>query len=276
MSDTLAPEREALIPALLELDDTRRGEERRVSARMSSASVRESGGGAPWKVFEGHAAVFNQRTMLFEMAWGDGTSTRVWEIIEPGFFDDVLRSPNLDCFFVDQHEERLRMARTGLRGMGQLDLSTDNVGLRTYAQINPALSYVRDLEINLDDGLVDQMSFKFTIAEDTRDSHVDEAGNEDVLYTLIKCGSLLDVSTVSQGAYPTTDAGLRYRSRVVASMGRAGANPAGLAAIRTAQADPAGAALVPAPADPAGGDKERAKRLAAMRAEVALALHPER
>jgi HK97 family phage prohead protease len=275
MTDTLAPEREALTSALDDLGAYRLGESRHVAqARMSGVSIRESGGGAAWRIFDGHATVFNQRTLLFSIPWSDGTTTNVYETIDPRALDKVLAS-NPDVHFVDQHDQRLRMARTGLKGMGQLELSADSIGLRTYAQINPKLSYVADLEIAIDDGLVDQMSFAFTIAKDVRDSHTDADGNEDVFYTILEVGELYDVSTVSQGAYPTTDAGLRYRSRIVASMGRAGVNPAGLAAIRTAQADPAGAALVPASDDPAGGDTERAKRLAAS-ARIALALYPER
>lgn len=273
---TIAPERAALSDALVDLDAFRRSESRHVTqARMSDgAKIRESGGGAAWRVFEGHATVFNQRTLLFEIPWGDGTATRVWELIEPGALDTVLAA-DPDVHFVDQHDMSKRMARTGVRGMGQLDLSTDHVGLRTYAQINPELSYVRDLAIAMDDGLVDQMSFAFTIQREVMDAHTDADGNEDYIYSIQEVGNLYDVSTVSQGAYPTTDAGLRYRSRLVATMGRAGVNPADLAAIRTAQVDPAGATDASAQDDPAGSDT-RAARLAAMRATAALALYPER
>lgn len=259
----------------LEDIDTLRLEEAKhyARARLSSVAFRESSGGAAWRIFEGHATVFNQKTLLFEYSWA-GAMTRVFEQIEPQAFDPVLAS-SPDVHFVDQHDMSKRLARTGVKGMGQLDLSTDGVGLRVYAQLNPNKALVKELEIDMNDGLVDQMSFAFTIARETRDSHTDDDGNEDVTYTIHEIGNLYDVSTVSQGAYPTTDAGLRYRSRILADLSRAGDTPAGKAAAQLRDGEnPSGAKDDAAAATPGVASTQLLRAQALAQVRTGRSLHP--
>jgi HK97 family phage prohead protease len=86
------------------------------------------------------------------------------------------------------HDMRYAMARTGVRGVGKLDLSTDDVGLRTYALLDPDISFVRDLQLQMNAGIIDQMSFAFTIARETR-VEVDDGDLMDVLYRSRRSGT---------------------------------------------------------------------------------------
>lgn len=153
---------------------------------------------------DGYAAVFNQETTLY-----DSRFLRMREVIAPGAFTEVLSSEP-DVHLVIGHNLDLPMARTGLDGTGGLQLSEDDHGLRVRARLNPKITYIRDLAENMRDGVVDQMSFAFTVAEDkTVITENDDTGQEDELRTILRIGNLYDVTVTPQGAYNQTSAAIR-------------------------------------------------------------------
>lgn len=120
------------------------------------------------------------------------------EKIDEAAFDDVL-ARNPDVRLLVDHEG-VPLARTK---SGTLDLSKDEIGLRSWARISGKRADVIDA---LERGDLDQMSFAFTIEEDE--------WNEDkktglVERTIKRVGELFDVSLVAFPAYPDTDAALR-------------------------------------------------------------------
>ena len=152
--------------------------------------VRESAMGAEYLTVTGYAAVFDQMSH-------DLGGFR--EIIQPGAFADVLgASP--DVHLVIGHNMDLPLARTR---NGTLELGEDIRGLKMWARIDSRLSYAKDLAVQLKSGLVDQMSFAFTIPEGGDTWTVDDAGS--VTRTVNKIDGLYDVSVVAAGAYPQTD-----------------------------------------------------------------------
>ena len=167
----------------------------------------------------GHAAVFDQETELFDIGW-----LRVRERIAPAAFTSVL-GRNPDVHLTIGHDFDKAMARTGVDGVGGLELSEDDTGLRVFARVDPAMSFVRDLAVQMKHGIVDQMSFMFTVARTERLVETDEDGNEDVLRTILEVKDLFDVTVVAQGAYPQTDASLRAALAVVADRGRWAGGP---------------------------------------------------
>lgn len=153
---------------------------------------------------DGYAAVFNQRTTLY-----DGSFVRLHEMIAPEAFDDVLAAEP-DVHLVIGHNLDLPLARTGIEGTGGLHLAADEHGLQVRARLNPKVSYVRDLAENMRMGVVDQMSFAFTVAEeDPPDITENEDGSEDELRVIRKMKQLYDVTVTPQGAYSQTSAALR-------------------------------------------------------------------
>ena len=156
----------------------------------------------------GYAAVFGEETTLW-----DSRFYRLREVIQRGAFTDVLSRDNLDCHLVVGHNMDLPMARIGVQGVGVLELSEDDRGLRVFARVDPAVSYIADLARLMRSGVVDQMSFAFTVAEDTVTTTETSDGVEDELRTITRIGELFDVTVCPRGAYPQTSATVRSLER---------------------------------------------------------------
>jgi HK97 family phage prohead protease len=96
----------------------------------------------------------------------------------------------------------LSMARTTA---GTLELSADDTGLRSIAYLNPQRSDVRDLELALRDGALDQMSFAFRITEGQWSPDYSE-------YRITQVDlDRGDVSAVNYGANPFTSISARAK-----------------------------------------------------------------
>lgn len=102
--------------------------------------------------FTGHAAVFNQPTIIGGRGFG------FVEVIAPNAFANVLRQ---DVRFLVNHEG-LPLARTS---NNSLMLMQDHLGLRNDAVIAPT-AMGRDVVILLQRGDINQQSFAFTVRSD--------------------------------------------------------------------------------------------------------------
>jgi HK97 family phage prohead protease len=180
-------------------------EMRTVAVPMRDLEWRESGSGDGSRILTGYAAVCNQRTTLY-----DGTYYQLDEVIAAGAFDAVL-SRNPDVHLNIGHDMSRAMARTGVQGIGGLQLTADPHGLRVYARLSGADPDVQALAAKMDLGIMDQMSFAFSVkaAGLKWESETDENGKETDLRTLVEIGQLYDVCVCAQGAYSTTEAALR-------------------------------------------------------------------
>ena len=140
---------------------------------------------------EGYAAVFSSRSELLG---------NFYEEIEPGAFDGVLDD---DVFALLNHDPNFILARTK---NGTLQLSQDEVGLKVRFQL-PRTSLGNDMREMLKSGLIDRMSFAFTVKTD-KWSKVDGTP----LRTIMKVERLYDVSPVVQPAYKETSISVQARS----------------------------------------------------------------
>lgn len=161
-------------------------------------------------VFTGHAAVFDK---LSEELGFRGWSFR--EKIQRGAFRKAL-DEDQDTVYLFDHEG-LPLARTAAK---TLELREDPIGLHVYARAAPT-SVAQDLALAMRAGNVRQMSFAFTVAEDSWEINTDSDGNVQEIRTIIAVERLYDVSAVSTPAYPQTDAQVRSRelSRVATRFG---------------------------------------------------------
>ena len=220
--------------------------------------VRESAMGAEYLTVTGYAAVFDQMSH-------DLGGFR--EIIQPGAFADVLgASP--DVHLVIGHNMDLPLARTR---NGTLELGEDIRGLKMWARIDSRLSYARDLAVQLKSGLVDQMSFAFTIPEGGDTWTVDDAGS--VTRTVNRIDGLYDVSVVAAGAYPQTDVqAVRALLRAAADKGLIPNN-----LLDTSQPETVGGDSVEQHAggvvESDTGDRQAIQNLQAAKAKTKAALH---
>jgi uncharacterized protein len=159
-------------------------------------------------VIEGYAAVFNE--------YSDDLGGFV-EIIEPGFFDDVLGGDTRSLW---NHDANMVLGRTSA---GTLEISQDEKGLfqRTYPPVVPpdAATWAQDALVSIKRGDVTQQSFAFRVKHDWNGDAME--GDEwyvkgDLVIRRLKkggCKELLDVSPVTYPAYPQTDVSATTRSR---------------------------------------------------------------
>jgi len=138
----------------------------------------------------GYASTF-EPYVLFE---SDGI--KYSEQIDKRAFDDADMS---DVIFLYNHEGMVHARKKN----GTLNLGVDDHGLWTETDLS-CTTKSRELFEAIDSGLVDQMSFAFTVAEDVydRDTHT---------RTILKIGKVYDVSAVSIPANPGTDIGVASR-----------------------------------------------------------------
>ena len=138
----------------------------------------------------GYAAVYNS-----DSEWMGG----FYEQIEAGAFDSVLEN-DVRAYF--NHDENLLLGRVS---SGTLRISTDKRGL-FYEVDLPDTTYANDLVELMKRGDVNQSSFAFLIEKDRWEQR------DGVTYRIIeKVSRLLDVSPVSQPAYPDSTSELGKR-----------------------------------------------------------------
>lgn len=159
--------------------------------------------------FDGYASVTDIEYDVF------GGPPFGWdETIAHGAFGKTLRE-GADVAFLINHEG-LTLARTK---SGTLDLKEDKTGLRTVARLDARMTIVNDLQIAVERGDVDEMSFAFRVVKDEWFDERGEPSNEmtgvqrRITEVNIDKG---DVSAVNYGANPATSGGFRFRNVDVA------------------------------------------------------------
>ena len=148
----------------------------------------------------GHAAVFDS---LSEDLGG------FRELLAPGAFRAALRgTPDVKLLF--NHDSNHVLARTtaSIDGKPSLELREDKSGLHVWAVIQPR-TWVNDLAIEMSSGLIDQMSFAFSLRDGGDNWDIQD--DDTVIRTIVPDGidSLYDVSVVTSPAYPATEVGIR-------------------------------------------------------------------
>lgn len=159
-------------------------------------------------VLEGLAAVFNE--------YSDDLGGFI-EIIEPGFFDDVLDN---DVRSLMNHDPNYVLGRTKA-GTLVVEQREDGLFQRTYPPVvePEAAGWAKDLMVSVRRGDVNQMSFawttKSTYRGDPEDGDEWYVMGDKIIRRLKKGGAkeLMDVSVVTYPAYPQTSVSANTRSR---------------------------------------------------------------
>ena len=147
-------------------------------------------------VVEGYAAVFDDETVI-----GGSFAER----IDRGAFDGADMSNTVALF---NHDINKPLARAG----HGLELTVDECGLKYRFEVGNQ-SYAQDLVENIRMGNVSTSSFGFTIKDDEWEMR--DGGMN--LRTIKEVDLLFDVSPTTQGAYPTTEVGLRSMELAMAN-----------------------------------------------------------
>src|SRR5262245_42843917 len=180
---------------------------------LADVNVRDpSGTGDGSWLVEGYAAVYDQRTTLF-----DGQFYRVSEEIDPGAFAGVLE--RLDLLPGESgrtlvhlnygHDMQSSVASTDVEGIGGLELSSDERGLRFEARVDPEDPDAQRMAVKMRRGVVNQASFAFTIAREENTTTDLEDGRVEDHFRILEVGDLFDVCACARGAYQQTVSQLR-------------------------------------------------------------------
>lgn len=168
--------------------------------RFCTASVRsETTAGKRYAV--GHAAVFS--TLSRDLG---GFKER----LQRGAFSRAIAARQ-DTKFLLNHDANQILARVK---NGSLELREDSIGL-AFRALLPNTTAGDDLEQLLDDGLVDECSFAFTVGSDGQrwSREIDpETGDMCDVRDLLDIEDLYDCSAVVYPAYPGTDTSLATRA----------------------------------------------------------------
>lgn len=133
-------------------------------------------------IIEGYAVVFNQIT---DLGWCK-------EIIDRNAFNGTDMK---DCVLKYNHEDSIFiLARTRNKS---LELTIDDHGLKVRAKLIDTTNN-RDIYKMIKEGLLDKMSFGFTVAERSWDYETDTR-------TVLRISKLYDVSVVDFPAYEQTE-----------------------------------------------------------------------
>lgn len=141
-------------------------------------------GAEPSYIVRGYASTFEPYVLF-----SDG-ETDYNERIDAAAFDSADMS---DVIFLYNHEGMVYARQKN----GTLEVSTDEHGLKIKADLS-STKQSRELWEAIDSGLIDQMSFAFTVTEDAYD-------RDTRTRTITKIGKVYDVSAVSIPANPQTD-----------------------------------------------------------------------
>ena len=135
-------------------------------------------------VVDGYATTFDSPYLLYT----DG-KYQVWEQVDRNAFRDTDQS---DVIFQYDHAGMV-YARTRNK---TLQLSEDDHGLKVMADLG-STEASRGIWEAINTGLIDRMSFAFTVTGDRYEEEELENGDTKILRTITKIGKLYDVSAVS-------------------------------------------------------------------------------
>ena len=159
---------------------------------MRNLVVRASDAGEGMHI-SGYAAVFNQKTLLWESDW---SGEKYYEIIEPEAVDSDTDMTDVVLRY-NHSSDALILARTG---SGTLQLSVDASGIKFDADLAPT-QYGKDVYALITRGDISKMSFAFTVDKEAWES--DDVMKEN-LRRIKHIGKIVDVSAVDFPAYDGT------------------------------------------------------------------------
>lgn len=161
-----------------------------IRAFTEAIEVRAGGDGMS---FTGYAAVFDSPSEPLPFI----------ERIAPGAFASTIRSKN-NVYLLRNHDFGSPLARTRNKSM---TLTEDGHGLRVEAKL-PDTTDGRDLAVLLRDGIVDSMSFGFSVPKNG------DVWSDDGMQRTLRSVRLHEVSIVTMPAYRATTASVRSIDRL--------------------------------------------------------------
>jgi len=171
--------------------------QREVRMTVTDLEVRASSGSDGGKTIAGHAARFDSPSEIL-VDWWEGAFR---EVIDAGAFSKTLEEPP-DVRALINHDPNLVLGRSASE---TLRLEQDDEGL-AFEIDAPDTTFARDLEVSMDRGDINQMSFAFRTIKDSWGEDHDGIPLRHLQEVSLRDG---DVSVVTYPAYQATDAAFR-------------------------------------------------------------------
>lgn len=152
--------------------------------RLAEVSLHEDEGKT---ILEGYALVFNQETLIGDETYGFIEEISPTALGETKMKDVPMKYNHMDSFLI--------IARTKNKS---LELTVDHIGLKVRAELLDT-SHNQDIYKMVRSGLLDKMSFAFTVDEQVWNREGDIPKR-----TITKIERLYDVSVVDSPAYDAT------------------------------------------------------------------------
>jgi len=152
--------------------------------RLAEVSLHEDEGKM---ILEGYALVFNQETIIGDETYGFIEEISASALQETKMKDVPMKYNHMDSFLI--------IARTKNKS---LELTVDHIGLKVRAELLDT-SHNQDIYKMVRSGLLDKMSFAFTVDEQVWNREGDIPKR-----TITKIERLYDVSVVDTPAYDAT------------------------------------------------------------------------
>ena len=155
--------------------------------------------GTQSRTLKGHAAVFDQETLIGSPKWG-------WdEVVRSGTFTETIKEDDVRALF--NHDSNIVLGRNT---SGTLSMTEDKTGLAVRIEL-PETQLIDDMVLApIARGDISQMSFGFQVKKDKWTFSDDEDVRDKREILEVK---LFDVSPVTFPAYEGTDIALASRSK---------------------------------------------------------------
>ena len=171
---------------------------------IRNVEIRAADGGGEELHVEGYAAVFLQRTLLWESPF---SGTKYYEIIAPEAVDSQTDMSDVILRY-NHSDAALILARSS---NGTLTVTPDETGLKISAQIAPTTAG-KDIYQLIKRGDISKMSFAFAVDKDEWEN---DQANKTQTRTIRHISRVCDVSPVDFPAYDGTSITARNGQSVV-------------------------------------------------------------
>ena len=171
---------------------------------IRNVEIRAADGGGEELHVEGYAAVFQQRTLLWESPF---SGTKYYEIIAPEAVDSQTDMSDVILRY-NHSDAALILARSS---NGTLTVTPDETGLKISAQIAPTTAG-KDIYQLIKRGDISKMSFAFAVDKDEWEN---DQANKTQTRTIRHISRVCDVSPVDFPAYDGTSITARNGQSVV-------------------------------------------------------------
>lgn len=171
---------------------------------IRNVEIRAADGGGAELHVEGYAAVFQQRTLLWESPF---SGTKYYEVIAPEAVDSQTDMSDVILRY-NHSDAALILARSS---NGTLTVTPDGKGLKISARIAPTTAG-KDIYQLIKRGDISKMSFAFTVDKDEWEN---DQTNKTQTRTIRHISRVCDVSPVDFPAYDGTSISARSGQSVV-------------------------------------------------------------